>query len=371
MRRRVFRPGLDLLEARIALSVAESAADVAPVLTSVVSPVQRLDAAAVQRHQEFLARIATQHDDVVFFGDSMVDFWGNIGRTAWSQKLAPLGAANFGVAGDMTRNLLWRLENGELAGQPQVAIVEIGTNDILFDTSAPDVRVANTVAAISAVVATIRAKSPQTKILLMGIFPQGATPKDPTRIMIQQVNAQIARLDDGVNVRFLDVSAKLLHPDGTRLSTPYGIHLSSDQYDIWAGAIYNPIQNWLGRPGAPTVRNVRMNQGRRVPPTLVVTFDHWMGPSSVGDSANFHLLQEMTRGSRGGPARTRVIPIRRVIYDPLAQTATLVLSRRLAPSSSYTLTINGTPPSGVKDIYGSYLDGLGDGDPGNNYTVTF
>ena len=52
----------------------------------------------------------------VFLGDSITQAWGSDGKAEWDARFAPLGAANLGIGGDRTQNVLWRIENGALDG---------------------------------------------------------------------------------------------------------------------------------------------------------------------------------------------------------------------------------------------------------------
>ena len=54
----------------------------------------------------------------------------------WSKYLKPLRALNFGVGGDRTQHVLWRIENGEIPLNLQVAFVHCGTNNLDRDNPA-------------------------------------------------------------------------------------------------------------------------------------------------------------------------------------------------------------------------------------------
>src|SRR5262249_46638177 len=142
-----------------------------------------------------------QASGVVFFGDSITARWaapGFPGVSVWNSAIAPLGAVDFGVDGDRTQNLIWRMANGELDGQPKVAGGELGSNNLFVQ--AQNETPQETAGGISAVVQTIQAVSPNTKILLLGILPRGESPSDPARAEIQQVNSIISGLADGTNI---------------------------------------------------------------------------------------------------------------------------------------------------------------------------
>src|SRR5262249_29721498 len=144
----------EALEGRLCPAVTGAAA--------YVQPVQRTDSYAVQQYNNALIQVAGGEDQIVFLGDSITDYFGNtIGSSVWNSEIAPLRADDFGVSGDSAENLLWRVENGEVAGDPKLAVVEIGTNDLSYGYS-----VNYTVAAVQAVVEEIQTISPGTEILL-------------------------------------------------------------------------------------------------------------------------------------------------------------------------------------------------------------
>jgi N-acetylglucosamine-6-sulfatase len=223
------------------------------------TPLQRTDAGSVAAHAAALAAVeAGKASNVVFFGDSITAGWDmpGFGQPSWDASLAPLGAADFGVGGDMTQHLLWRLLNGELGGRPRVAVVEIGTNDMGY-------RPQETAAGIAAVVKTIRAESPGTRVLLLGILPR-SSPSDPVRGEIAQVNGLIAGLADGTIVRYVDLSSLFLLPDGTippeLMSTPLLLHPTTAGYQLMSDALRAPIEALLSslpQPATPAAPDIK------------------------------------------------------------------------------------------------------------------
>ncbi|CAN0227313.1 unnamed protein product, partial [Hapterophycus canaliculatus] len=77
----------------------------------------------------------------------------------WQEYYDYLGAINFGVSGDQTQHLLWRLQNGELPDelQPEVILVAIGTNNLGAGMSVGDA-----VEGIRAVIEVAASRSLQT-----------------------------------------------------------------------------------------------------------------------------------------------------------------------------------------------------------------
>jgi lysophospholipase L1-like esterase len=207
-------------------------------------PVERTDAYAVERHAEDLAQVASGQDGVVFFGDSITDwFAGGAGASVWSSQIAKLGAADFGIVSDTAEDLLWRVENGELAGHPKVAVVNIGTNDLGIGES-----VDQTVAAVETVVEEIKTLSPSTQIVLMGLFPRGTSADDPLRLEVEQVNAALAPWAPQEGVTFLDIDSELTSPDGSITANflPGNLHPNASGYEIWATSVEGLIFNLLG-----------------------------------------------------------------------------------------------------------------------------
>lgn len=222
-----------------------------PEKNSAIKPAPR-DAGWVRRHEGFV-QIAKQGGvDVLFLGDSITDFWrrnqtGMTGSTVggkqvWDREFAPLHAANFGISGDRTQHVLWRLQNGELDGiNPKVVVLMIGTNNTGFETDrvTPRNTPAQAAEGVRQIVGLLRTKLPQTKILLLAVFPRGDKPDNPQRQQVNQINAIIAKLGDGRNVRFLDIGPKFLTADGTLPADimPDFLHPAEKGYEIWAAAI--------------------------------------------------------------------------------------------------------------------------------------
>jgi lysophospholipase L1-like esterase len=187
------------------------------------------------RHEGFVAQAKKGGIDLLFLGDSITDNWRRYGVKVWNQYYAPLHAANFGIGGDRTQHVLWRIENGELDGiSPKVIVLVIGTNNTKTD-SADDI-----VAGIEKIVAVICEKCPKSKILLLAIFPRNKPVDKPDQMeIINQVNARIASLDDGKMIRFLNINDQFLGPDGKMRAdlTRDRLHPNAEGYEVWARAM--------------------------------------------------------------------------------------------------------------------------------------
>ena len=194
-----------------------------------------------QRHEELMKRKAQGPIDLLFLGDSILDFWPGKGPDSWA-KFAPYHPADFGVSGETTEDVLWRITNGELDGlHPKVVVLLLGTNNL---GQHGDEQPAWVVAGMRKVVDTIHEKLPDTKLLLLAIFPRD-TKNSPIRQHIATVNAGLAKFDDGSKfadsskTRFLDINKIFLDADGEipRDLMPDRLHPSAKGYDLWYEAM--------------------------------------------------------------------------------------------------------------------------------------
>ncbi len=189
-------------------------------------------------HKSFLDRAAQGDIDLLFLGDSITQGWNN--NEVWKRYYGARKAANFGIGGDRTQHVLWRLDHGEIDGiHPKVAVLMIGTNNIGSNT--PE----EIAEGVRAIVDRLRSKLPETKILLLSVFPRGAHRErkdievDQLDPRPAQVNAIIKKLDDGKMVHYLDITPAFLNDDGLipRSLMPDFLHLSLPGYRKWADAM--------------------------------------------------------------------------------------------------------------------------------------
>jgi beta-glucosidase len=204
----------------------------------------------LQMHQKFLDRAKQGNIDLLFLGDSITEGWSTRGKEVWARTYEKYNPANFGISGDRTEHVLWRIENGELEGiHPKTLVLMIGTNNTGNNTAD------EIAAADRKIVEEIRAKLPETKILLLAIFPrgprknkEGVVTDDGVAKMeaIRAANAQLAKLDDGQHVRYLDISDKFLVdgkiPDDIM---PDQLHPNAKGYQIWADAMQPLLEEMM------------------------------------------------------------------------------------------------------------------------------
>jgi lysophospholipase L1-like esterase len=187
------------------------------------------------RHEGFVARAKEGNIDLLLHGDSITDWWlQDANKPMFDKYFGSIRTANFAVAGDTTQGVLWGLRNGEGQGyQPKAVMLMIGTNNTGQYTG-PEIA-----EGVGAVVMELRRNFPSAKILLLAIFPR-ATPGDPVRDKIAEVNRIISRLDDQKNVFYMDIGKKFLDDKGVFLPDsfrPDNLHPAAKGYDIWGEAV--------------------------------------------------------------------------------------------------------------------------------------
>jgi lysophospholipase L1-like esterase len=161
----------------------------------------------------------------------------------WQEFYGNRKVINMGVGGDRTQHVLWRFEHGQLDGvKAKVAVVLIGTNNSNHDDNSE----ADILAGVTAIVEQIRQRQPDTKILLLGIFPRGKT-FSAQRGKILQVNQALSRLDDGKNIFNVDFGAQLIENDGSISPSMMrdALHPGEAGYRIWANAIEPKLKELL------------------------------------------------------------------------------------------------------------------------------
>lgn len=245
---------LSLLSCQAIAQVDAPAVSPGPKL-SASAPAQKLDNGKfLAHHESFLVRAKSGPIGLLFLGDSITERW-RVAPHIWQAYFGKYEAANFGIGGDRTQHLIWQIEHGELDGiAPKVTVLMIGTNNSL-DYNAEEIAAAN-----RKIVAMIRARLPETRILVLGILPRGprdmkGSPVTPAfieeaakrKLTIDAVNRDLAKLDDGKNIRFLDMSAAFLGQDGR---IPYSLmpdqlHPGPAGYQLWADAMRPLLDNMM------------------------------------------------------------------------------------------------------------------------------
>jgi lysophospholipase L1-like esterase len=206
------------------------------------------------RHTQFMkdkeAALRKGSIQLVFVGDSITDAWrspNSAQNKLYNDRWGKYNPLNLGISGDKTEHVLWRLENGELDGLAdgtKLVVMMIGTNNL---GNSPRATPQDTAEGVKCLVKTIRQKLPESKLLLLGVFPRGKEPGNPFRAQIKRVNDTISKLDDGRQVKYLDISDAFLDDNGNLPSDvmPDQLHPNARGYEIWADAVGPRIEEMI------------------------------------------------------------------------------------------------------------------------------
>ena len=178
--------------------------------------------------------------DVVLLGDSIMHFWEWKHPASWGRFTEGRHVLNLGYGGDRTETVIWRILHGELDGyHARTVVLMIGTNNNTAETTDP----ANVAKGVERIVALIRERQPEARIVLHPIFPRGVSAQSghaAPRARNERTNALLKAFADkdgeivwvDFNDRFLDASGwvpKTLMADE--------IHPTDAGYDLWMDAL--------------------------------------------------------------------------------------------------------------------------------------
>ncbi len=231
-----------LLSAIVALTVVGNLLAKEPP-SSATTPAVKPGANFLKQHEAINKRVAEGNVDLIFVGDSITARWAGDGKGVWEKYYAKRNAANLGIGGDRTQHVLWRLEHGNIDGiHPKLAVVMIGTNNSK-DNTAEEIG-----DGIKAIVEKLEEKLPDTKILLLAIFPRAEKPDAPQRETNAKASKLASSLGDDKKVFYLDIGDKFLSADGTlsRDIMPDLLHPNAKGYEIWAEAIEPTVAKLMG-----------------------------------------------------------------------------------------------------------------------------
>jgi len=198
----------------------------------------------IPRHKE---KLAARHPGVELFmiGDSITHAWEESGKAVWERHFGNIDTLNLGFSGDRTENVLWRLEQGEVEGLgPKLAVLMIGTNNTGHRMDPPEVIAAG----VRNILDELQSRLPETRLLLLAIFPRGETPDDPLRINNRDANRLLAKMAGETGVEFADFNPAFLTEFGVlqREIMPDLLHPNENGYEIWA----QQLEPWIAKYAA-------------------------------------------------------------------------------------------------------------------------
>jgi len=205
---------------------------------------------------ESINKVAQENQDLelIFFGDSITQSWtGPDERVAKKGGQRPIDTffahkwktASFGISGDRTEHLLYRLAHGNFDGlKPKAVVVMVGVNNLLTANHNAN----QITGGIEALVEELTAKLPESEIILLGPFPSGQNPDETSRVTIAQIQKNISPLGEKEHVTYLDLTPSFTNADGTLKADVYAedkIHLQAKGYEIWAKALMPTLERLM------------------------------------------------------------------------------------------------------------------------------
>lgn len=197
------------------------------------------------RHLQKLEEVkAKKNAQVIFIGDSITQGWENDGFNVWNRNYTKYNAVALGFGGDRTENVLWRLQHNEVDGlNPKLAVLMVGTNNTGHRQENPK----TTAAGIQRNLEELQQRLPNTKILLLAIFPRDEKPDGELRQINNGVNAIISGFADNKKIFFLDINQTFLDANGVLSKTimPDLLHPNEYGYELWAKAMEPTLKTLL------------------------------------------------------------------------------------------------------------------------------
>ena len=169
---------------------------------------------------------------IIFIGDSITEMWDSNGKDVWAKYYAPRHAYNYGIGGDSTMHVLYRIENKELDGmKPKVAVLMIGTNNLKENENqnypAPDIA-----RGVQEILHQLSVRLPSTKVILLGILPRPS----PYGAKAQKVNDLLSKMANGKTIFWLDMKSAFAGADGKQKNELFmgdRVHILASGYEVW------------------------------------------------------------------------------------------------------------------------------------------
>lgn len=204
----------------------------------------------MEHHERLLNRTAENAHKVkvLFLGASIMEFWQTHGQVVYDKHYKPLGTFDYGIAGDRTEHLLWRMKHGEMKGiHAKVAVLEIGLNNIWKNDKPKDIAKGN-----EAILKLLAQTQPGIKTILVSLLPMYNT--TDVNKKLDEINVELKKLADGDNVHwlylnnyFLPKSQGGVEEDPKDLYQKDHIHPTEKGYQLWSDHMEKLVHQLLNK----------------------------------------------------------------------------------------------------------------------------
>lgn len=163
-------------------------------------------------------------DRVLLVGDSGIFRW----KRPLRDETFGVPSFNFGLGGDQTSQVLWRLDRADLSGAAfERIVVSIGSNNFRQ-------RPCEIAAGVSAVVAKLHAMFPSARIAVLSFGPRGRDP-EAAKAHSEETTRLIRSAVEAAGHRFVDTYSAVRERCGTSSDCPLyadRLHLGPEGYRV-------------------------------------------------------------------------------------------------------------------------------------------
>lgn len=160
---------------------------------------------------------------IIFIGDSIIGGW------KLDKDFPGKPVANRGIGGDVSRGLLFRLQEDALDLKPKAIVIHIGANDLSADGPIEGI-----LSNYNAILDLAQKSCPGMPVIVLAVLPHGIptgakAPSAGLAAYLQKVNARIPQLNEQLaklaatktGVTFVDSYSPFLLPDGSLDGTQF------------------------------------------------------------------------------------------------------------------------------------------------------
>jgi lysophospholipase L1-like esterase len=165
---------------------------------------------------------------IVMLGDSITD------QGMWDEWFPHQSIANRGIGGDVSAQLLARLNSVPLSDATRHVFLLIGTNDL-----AQGVPIEQITSNIRALLDQVHQRAPQAQVLIQSVMPRKAS----YRRRIIELNDQLRQLTIVPYTDYIDLWPDLATPEGSLRPefTVDQLHLNGRGYQAWVAVLQEAI----------------------------------------------------------------------------------------------------------------------------------
>jgi lysophospholipase L1-like esterase len=207
--------------------------------------------------QSFKFLLAADEIDILLVGDSITGAWEGYCEErpfihSWTETFGQYKTINLGKAGENTAGTLWRMDHAPFAHlkrPPKVCILQIGHNNMYWLHNGVSQEAVTQ--GIVWCAKNLRARFPETPLILVNVFPTKDVPKpgvfDHGLIYARKRLNELNLPGSDPMIHMLDLWDEMLNPDGTQKQELFtdGVHLTPKGYALWAARLKPVVEKLL------------------------------------------------------------------------------------------------------------------------------